>query len=634
MQVNRFMQQNNENFDSRTMAEENNKITQEKEKRSFKESLGLVFDDNFSTKAPKWNSIPDYIIIGVIILSTVEVFLSTFNVVVEHFGSILKIIDWFTVIFFSIEIVLRIWTADLLDKKYKGFGGRVRYCFSFYGFIDLVSTVPFYLNFLFPMPYSILKVFRTFRLLRLFRYMKSSRLLVKAVSSKKDEMFTSMAFLTLLTIILSFLLYFSEHAAQPDLCGNGWSTFLWTFAKYLGDPGKIADFTLISPWSNIIAFIVGILGVAIFAIPAGLIASGFIDAMDEEKREKEIDEFGQRMSKSFKRSGNKTLRKYLDDHPAADSEKFKKMNFVSSRVPVSRLQIRQGFEFKDIYDVCEKFKTFRLKNLAEAISNEEHPEDRFVVEHFPVNRPYGYCIDRRSKVTIVSASSYSDCGTGWFTYYLAKLGGFNYISKDIEVDPDELDSFFNMSPEPVYNNKVRADYDEKTDKEAIEIIKKKQANRDAFIKDLKEMATGEDSWIILFAAQINSSVNKFDFHISDSLKDGSKHTVHDQQRYQQLLEAFDQMMKTEYKLTTSLQSQRFPLTEKNLGLKLRDEGTAANIFAVRPSTALINFNNSRMLIAFRMAMLLSDMLDNGKGIDDVDVKDFASDSFGYLENIK
>ena len=172
------------------------------------------------------------------------------------------------------------------------------------------------------------------------------------------------------------------------------------------------------------------------------------------------------------------------------------------------------------------------------------------------------------------------------------------------------------------------------EKDAIKIIDQKQANRDAFIKDLKEMATGDDSWIIMFAAQINSSVNKFDFHISDSLKDGSKHTVHDQQRYQQLLEAFDQMMKTEYKLTTSLQSQRFPLTEKNLGFKLRDEGTAANIFAVRPSTALINFNNSRMLIAFRMAMLLSDMLDNGKGIDNADVEDFASDSFGYLENTR
>ena len=41
-----------------------------------------------------------------------------------------------------------------------------------------------------------------------------------------------------------------------------------------------------------------------------------------------------------------------------------------------------------------------------------------------------------------------------------------------------------------------------------------------------------------------------------------------------------------------------------------------------------------MLIAFRIAMLLSDMLDNGKGIDNADVKDFASDSFGYIENIK
>ena len=445
--------------------------------QEVKKMLALVFDDNLLSKDPKWKNIPDYIIIGLIVISTIGVFLSTFKGVVERYGWLLVFIDWFTVIIFTIEIALRIWTADMLDKRYKGIKGRVRYCLSFYGAIDLLSTVPFYLNFFIPLPYSILKTFRALRLMRLFRYMQSSRLLVRAVTSKKDEMLTSMAFLTLLTVILSFLLYFTEHDAQPELCENGWKTFLWTFAKYLGDPGKIADFTLVSPWSNFIAFIVGILGVAIFAIPTGLIASGFTDAMDEDRHEKEIVKYGQRMRKVFRRDVAKTLRDYIKK-TLPEAEQLSTVRFVISAVPVARLQLRQGFEFKDIYEACEKYREFRLKNLAEANSREERAEDRYVVEHFPVNKPYGCRINRNSKVTIVSPSSYAECGIGWFTYYLAKLGGFNYISKDIEVDPDEPDSYYNLSEAAFHDNPQYIGNDEPETKE-----EKRQANRAAFLAD-------------------------------------------------------------------------------------------------------------------------------------------------------
>ena len=206
-------------------------------------------------------------------------FLSTYENVVEKYGHILKIIDWFTTIFFTIEVSLRIWAADLQDEKYKGFKGRLRYCFTFYGLIDILSTYPFYLHFFMPMPYVALKILRVFRLLRIFRYMQSFRILGDAISSKKQELTVSMAFLSILTVILSFLLYFAEHAAQPELCENGWKTMVWAFAKYLGDPGKIADFPMVTVWGNIIAIIVGVLGIAIFAVTAGLISSGFIEVI-------------------------------------------------------------------------------------------------------------------------------------------------------------------------------------------------------------------------------------------------------------------------------------------------------------------------------------------------------------------
>ena len=248
----------------------------------IKKELARVFDDNLRTR--QWQNVVDYIIIGLIVISTIEVFLSTYENIVEKYGHILKFIDWFTTIFFTIEVTLRIWTADLQDARFKGFKGRLRYCFTFYGLIDILSTYSFYLHFFMPMPYAALKILRVFRLLRIFRYMKSFRILGDAISSKKQELTVSLAFLSILTVILSFLLYFAEHAAQPELCENGWKTMVWAFAKYLGDPGKIADFPMVTFWGNLIALIVGVLGIAIFAVPAGLISSGFIEVMDERRK--------------------------------------------------------------------------------------------------------------------------------------------------------------------------------------------------------------------------------------------------------------------------------------------------------------------------------------------------------------
>ena len=453
------------------------------------------------------------------------------------------------------------------------------------------------------------------------------RLFKTAFINTRRQICVSGIFLVAVTCVLTVVLYLAESRVDPNF--GFWDAVIWPYEKYLGDPGKIVDTPLISPIGKFVATLVGIMGVAIFAVPAGLIGSGLTDAMDEEKREKELDEYRVRMRKSFRRTVNKTLRGYLDTLPDGGGEKLKVLNFVPQRIPLSRIQIRQGIVMKDIFDICQKYHEFRLKNLAEAISDEEHPQDSFVVEHFPKNRPYGYAIDRKSKVTIVSASSFAENGTGWFTYYLAKLGGFNYVSKDIEVDPDELDSFYNMSDEALYEKHPRSEYDEKKDKKAIEILDKKAANRKAFLKDLRDMATGEDSWMILFTAHIKSSMNTVDFHFADAKKDGSDSAVCQQAVYQELLHQLDEILQTDYALTSDLHSQRFPLTKNNLGYRLRKENIICNTFVVRPSCDIINFDNRRYLIAYRMASIISQQLDGGRGIQPDDVKDFKETGFGY-----
>ena len=140
----------------------------------FKRLLARVFDNNLRTK--QWENYGDYVIIGMIIISTISIFISTFDIS-PQLERILHIVDIITVVFFTIEVTLRIWTADESNPKFRGFWGRVRYCFTFYGMIDILSTYTFYLSLFLPLPYAVLKSLRVLRLLRVFRYMRSFRLL-------------------------------------------------------------------------------------------------------------------------------------------------------------------------------------------------------------------------------------------------------------------------------------------------------------------------------------------------------------------------------------------------------------------------------------------------------------------------
>ena len=437
--------------------------------------------------------------------------------------------------------------------------------------------------------------------------------------------------------MLTVILYLAESRVDPNF--SFWDAFIWPYEKYLGDPGKVVDDPLMSPIGKLIGTLVGILGVAIFAVPAGLIGSGLTDAMDEEKREDELNGFRRRMQKAFRRSANKGLREYLNALPDGGGEAMKALNIVPQRVKVAKMQTRQGMDMNDIIDTCNKFPEFRLKNLADAHSDEDDAEDRFVIEHFPLNRSYGCFVNRGSKVTIVCTSSFDEVGMGWFTYELAKMGGFNYLSKELEVDTDELDSFYNLSEKPLYDKKPLSAYDEKKDKEAVEILKEKQAHRDDFLADLRSAISSpsgggqeEASWVIIITEHLKTKENQTDFHFAYSQKGGANATINDMEAYQHFFKQFDAAMKSDFGLDSTISSQRYPLLKKNQGYTIRKDIANANVFVLRPSSELVNFNDRKLAIAYRMASVISQQLDGGRGIQPDDVKDFKETGFGYAQD--
>ena len=568
--------------------------------RSFKHQLALVFDEDFRTRPLKWNNYVDFVIIGMIVLSTVAVFLETFPIA-DGFRRVLKVFDRIVQIFFTIEVSLRIWAADEIDPKYKGFWGRVRYCFSFYGLIDFLATYPAWLGFAIPGLLStrliqFFRVLRVARLFRVFRYMDAFRFLGDAISSKKKEILVSLEFLTVITVVLSFILYLVEHDANPEMIGDGWKSIVWSFAKYIGDPGKIADTPLVTTTGQIIAFLVGILGIAIFVVPIGFLSSGFQEAMEKNTRTTELKEFRNKMKTAFRRSGNKSLREYLNTLPDGGGDRFKTVNIVPQRVPASKLQVSQGMTLDDIIEACNGSDDFRLKNLTSAVSDEEMAPDRFIVEHFPHNTDYGCYIPRQSKVTVVCPTSQVEVGIGWFTYYLAKMGGFNYISKEC----GEPGAYYNLKtlPDP------------------------------AFKKDLDDASAAE--WVIIFAEHLKNSDNPVDFHFANALKDGSASLVSDRETYRHFTESFADLMKSEFGLETSVPTQRFPLIKTNLGYTVKESNPEANVFVLRPSSELMNFNARKLVIAYRMARLISELLDDGRGMTDDDWIDLKKTGNGFF----
>lgn len=273
-----------------------------------------------------------------------------------------------------------------------------------------------------------------------------------------------------------------------------------------------------------------------------------------------------------------------------------------------------------------------MKNLAEAISMEENPEDRFVVSISPINTSYGCCIDRQSKVTIVCTVGFSETGTGWFSYYLAKLGGFNYVCKDIEVDVDELDSFYNLTDEPLYNRKPLSAY-KPSDKQAKQIIEKKLKHRREFLNDLNRFNRGSDSWFILIAGHLKSSENPIDFHLCHNRRDGQSDTVRDTVAYEKFAQHFSEEMKRDYGLETITQTQRYPFFKNNLIYRMQEQlQFNGNAFALWPSTQMMIFDTKKILYAYKTARIISEFFDNGKGIDPKDVEDFASHLYGFSEN--
>ena len=374
----------------------------------------------------------------------------------------------------------------------------------------------------------------------------------------------SLQFLCIVTLKLSFILIFVEHEVQPEVYNNGWKSVVWAFAQYIGDPGGFAETPPISLVGRLIACVIGILGIAIFAVPAGLIGSAFTEVMDADREEEEIKGYINRILHSFK---------FVKDQQHTNL--FCVPRYHAIETVVTRKFIPQA----DIIKAVEASDCLHLCNLAMSVHRQDNPDDSIVIVNYFKNRPYGCCIDRGSKVTIVFTSGYTEPLTGWFAYHIAKLGGFNYVSKEIEVDPDNQVTYYNIENEDDC------------------------PNMKLFLDDIRQFAEREGSWVIpiLEATGPKSRPHQIHFCYNTRKKDESYDDpdalISDYEAFDKAYTRMEEVMDQKFNYKCDKNYWYGIQKGKNIGYHVN----AANCFTLRVEAYLWIFNSGYVDVAKTIA---------------------------------
>jgi voltage-gated potassium channel len=229
----------------------------------------------------------ELLLIVLIFLNIVAIILESVNEVNGEYSEFFRFLETFSVLIFSVEYALRVWTS-VENPKYKH--SKSRYIFSGMAVIDLLSILPFYLELITGMlPFQLLflrvvRLFRLFRLLKIARYLKALNIMQAVIRERKEQILVSIMFILFLLVIVSTLMFYVENDAQPELFSSIPATMWWGIST-LTTVGY-GDMIPVTPLGKLLGGMIAILGIGLFALPAGIFSSGLTEYMYGVKNKK------------------------------------------------------------------------------------------------------------------------------------------------------------------------------------------------------------------------------------------------------------------------------------------------------------------------------------------------------------
>ena len=231
----------------------------------------------------------DIFIIVLIVINVITVIVDTFKLP-EWLSSVVWYIELVSVIFFTVEYLMRVYVSDIDYPDTSPILARLRYMVSFMAIIDLLAILPFYIPYIIPIDLRVLRILRIFRLLRIFklnRYSSALSLLAEVFKRKKHQLISSVGVVMILMIISAVLMYDVESEAQPEIFDNVLSSLWWTL-ETLTTVGY-GDVVPVTHAGKFLSAIISLLGIGLVAVPTGIITAGFSEMISEKKDHEDDD---------------------------------------------------------------------------------------------------------------------------------------------------------------------------------------------------------------------------------------------------------------------------------------------------------------------------------------------------------
>nr|WP_293295759.1 ion transporter [Allomuricauda sp.] len=224
-------------------------------------------------------------IYGLIVLNVIAIIFESHKDIQRSYNEFFQAFEYFSIVVFSIEYVIRIWIADLDNNNPIHFmSKRLGYVCSGYGIIDLITIVPFYLPLLVAFDLRIVRILRLLRLLRILKlgkYSKSLRLIKNVLKDTKPQLSVTVFVAWILLVLASTLMFYAENDAQPDKFSNIGDSLWWAVAT-LTTVGY-GDVYTVTVMGKLLSSIIALIGIGFVALPTGILSSAFIDNVHKER---------------------------------------------------------------------------------------------------------------------------------------------------------------------------------------------------------------------------------------------------------------------------------------------------------------------------------------------------------------
>jgi len=230
--------------------------------------------------------VADLVILTLIAVNAVIVILESVESVRLVAGDVFQRIELFSVGVFSVEYVLRVWSCTVDPKFARPIRGRLKFMTSAIGLIDLAAILPFFLPAmgLDMRQARMVRLVRFLRIAKLARYASAFGTFHRILKARKEELVATFSWIFFMLLVASSLMYFTEGSIQPEHFSSIPASMWWGVATMttLG----YGDVIPVTAFGKLLASVVALIGMGMFALPAGILGSAFVEDIQAQKGER------------------------------------------------------------------------------------------------------------------------------------------------------------------------------------------------------------------------------------------------------------------------------------------------------------------------------------------------------------